>query len=75
LFKVASYNSINLNVINFRDFRELSEVHFVWFSFIFTLPESARMKIAMKIDYKKAMTVKAHIEYTNINAQYEKQIF
>jgi hypothetical protein len=29
LFKVASYNSINLNVINFRDFRELSEVHFV----------------------------------------------
>lgn len=33
------------------------------------------MKIAMKIDYKKAMTVKVHVEYTNINAQYEQQIF
>ena len=39
------------------------------------LPESAWMKIAMKIDYKKAMTVKVHVEYTNINAQYEQQIF
>jgi len=77
MFKVACYNSINLNVINFRDFRELSEVlqHFTSFSFIFMLPESAWMKIAMKIDYKKAMTVKVHVEYTNINAQYEQQIF
>jgi hypothetical protein len=43
MFNVACYNSINLNVINFRDFRELSEVlqHFTWFSFIFMLPESA----------------------------------
>jgi len=72
MFEVACYNSINLNVINFRDFRELSKVlqHFTRFSFIFMLPESAQMKIAMKIDYKKAMTVKVHVEYTNINAQH-----
>jgi len=55
MFKVACCNSINLNVINCMDFRELSNVlqHFTLFSFIFTLPESAWMKTAIKIDYKK----------------------
>jgi len=43
MFKVACYNSISLNLINFRDFRELSKVlqHFTLFSSIFTLPECA----------------------------------